>query len=158
MKHNRASDQIAQANTHTQRYIDNTLDRWSPSPLALPLYHFSSLVYTINMGYLNSHFVQTIWVYSNNINFQSSDKPYPMTTNNPVLYIQDSHFTISQRISISLPLIVIVAYHSYILYFQMTWLHTTSDIHPNMSHFSFLQHVCAICGSFTILQTPVAPL
>ena len=34
-------------------------------PLPCHLLYFSSLVHTMNMGYFNSHFPQTIWVYSN---------------------------------------------------------------------------------------------
>ena len=57
-------------------------------PLPCSLLHFSSLVHTIDMEYLNSHFPQTMWLYSNLIRSYTANKHYPMTTSNLMLYLQ----------------------------------------------------------------------
>ena len=65
------------------------------------------------MGYLSSHFPQTIWVYSNLIVSYDFNNHYPKTMRNLMLYLQNtlifesqhSHFTSNQNISISFSLL-----------------------------------------------------
>ena len=64
------------------------------------------------MGYLNPHFPQTIWIYSNLIHFYSYSNHHPIEMFNLVFDLQRSHFASSQRIVISLHLIVIVCHSS----------------------------------------------
>lgn len=56
LEHNRTSDQIAQANTHTQRNLNNAWSEWSPPPLALPIIKLVLGSYNAYMGYFNSYF------------------------------------------------------------------------------------------------------
>lgn len=88
--------------------------RWSSRPLALQFIGFSSSVHTMNMGYLSSHFPQTIQVYLNCIVSSDFNNHYLKTMGNLMLHLQHSlfsnsntsTFTSNQRISILFSIIV----------------------------------------------------
>ena len=71
LKHNRNRYPIVEANTQIKKW---RMFRMSSSSLILNyfLLHSSSLKYILHMGYLNSHFPQTMWVYSNLIHSYTS--------------------------------------------------------------------------------------
>ena len=103
LKHNQTKDQIAQANTHTQRRRRRTPVpakdihkdiwimlgvRWSPSPHVLLF--ISLFLLGSNNGYLNSYFSQSIWVYSNLIQLKKSNLYNLMIMSNLMLYLQQN--------------------------------------------------------------------
>ena len=51
----------------------------------------------MNVGYLNSHFPQNIWVYSNFILSYSYNNHFPKTTSNLMLYLQHSLILLLQQ-------------------------------------------------------------
>ena len=75
-----------------------------------------------------------------------------------MLYFQHSHFVNGQRISISLPLIVICCLSFANINFRMTLFYKTLNNHSTMSHSPFLHHIRAIYDYSIILQVDGTPL
>lgn len=76
LKHNTTRDPIAQENTHTQRHTDHVWSKMVTSTHCLALLlHFPSLVHIVDVGYLNIHIPQSIWIHS-----YGSNNHHPMTT------------------------------------------------------------------------------
>ena len=77
-------------NKYTYTHAYEQCLEWDDRLHSLPcsLLNFSSLVHAMHMEYLNSHFPQIIWVYSNLIHSYTSNNHNPMTTSNLMLYLQ----------------------------------------------------------------------